>query len=231
MADVPDALFTSPPSEPTLLETPWLTRPLLEPTLCAQATLAAVGFYEGVGFVRVGAVARYAPLDISPEALRTLPTIGYRHWADADELMAAEFGEASYLMALDLRTWHGGAPVTLANSEAYPEVTPMPKAKDLRRMTQCHVEGGHLAYESGDGVVVSLLPASGDGPPTSSEEIRMEVRYEVEAIVSHRGSGATLEYEVRWAQWPNTTWEPAANLVGANAALAAYRKKGGRKIG
>ena len=55
----------------------------------------------------------------------------------------------------------------------------------------------------------------------------MEVRYEVEAILRHRGSGDNLEYEVRWAKWPDPTWEPACNLVGANKALEEYanRKK------
>ena len=59
-----------------------------------QATLAAVGFYERVGFIRVGAVARYAPKGTTAEELLQLPLTGYQHWADADELMAeADFGD------------------------------------------------------------------------------------------------------------------------------------------
>jgi len=42
-----------------------------------------------------------------------------------------------------------------------------------------------------------------------------------------RGSGDSLEYEVRWAKWPDPTWEPACNLIGASKALEEYaaRKK------
>ena len=96
----------------------------------------------------------------------------------------------------------------------------MGKARDLRRMKQCQLEGGHFAYESGDGMVVSLI-REGTGP-LSAESMRMDVRYEVESILSHRGEGPSLEYQVRWALWPNPTWEPAANIVGASSALRAY---------
>ena len=64
-----------------------------------QATMASVSFYEEMGFVRVGAVARYAsegtPLD-------ALPLQGYRHWASADESQLEQFGDISYMMALNL---------------------------------------------------------------------------------------------------------------------------------
>ena len=64
-----------------------------------QATMASVSFYEEMGFVRVGAVARYAsegtPLD-------ALPLQGYRHWASADESQLEQFGDISYMMALKL---------------------------------------------------------------------------------------------------------------------------------
>ena len=53
----------------------------------------------------------------------------------------------------------------------------------------------------------------------------MEIRYEVEELLSHRGKGATLEYHVKWAKWKETTWEPAENLVGATEALQAYHEK------
>ena len=46
---------------------------------------------------------------------------------------------------------------------------------------------------------------------------------QVEAILAHRGSGAGLEYEVKWAKWRETTWEPAENIVvGASEILEAY---------
>ncbi|EOD24760.1 hypothetical protein EMIHUDRAFT_457715, partial [Emiliania huxleyi CCMP1516] len=61
--------------------------------------MASVSFYEEMGFVRVGAVARYAsegtPLD-------ALPLQGYRHWASADESQLEQFGDISYMMALKL---------------------------------------------------------------------------------------------------------------------------------
>ena len=71
---------------------------------------------------------------------------------------------------------------------------------------------------------VALLPEGG-GPLRSSNDLRMEVRYEVEAIVSHRGAGAALQYEVRWAKWPDTTWEPAENLIGSTSVLRRYEEQ------
>ncbi len=191
-----------------------------------QATLAAVGFYERIGFIRVGAVARYAPRGASEAELRAVPVTGYRHWADADELMVAEFGDTSYLMALDLTTWEGGAPIAGSVVDAYPEILTVPgKVADLRRMSNVAVEGGHLAYESGDGVVVSLMPEDSAVPLTSSAQLRMDIRYEVQAIVNHRGEGPNLEYEVVWAKWPSATWEPADNIVGAAKAVQVYWEK------
>ena len=106
----------------------------------------------------------------------------------------------------------------------------MPDAVDLRRMSECTLEGGHLAYESGDGVVVSLMAEVPGGVLDADNlraQLRMEIRYEVEKLLSHRGKGAALEYHVKWAKWRETTWEPAENLVGATEALQAYHE--GRK--
>jgi len=147
-----------------------------------QATLAAVGFYERIGFRRVGARARYAEN-------REGEWTGYRHWAEADERTVAEFGDTSYLMALDLREWSAGPALELPVADEYPAVAADAKAPDLRRMSY---EGGTLAYESGDGVVVSLVPVA-DGPPGSEPELRMDVTYEIESILSHRGTGRKLE--------------------------------------
>ena len=190
-----------------------------------QATLAAVGFYERVGFVRVGAVAKYAEKGVTAEELAARPVTGYRHWADADELMEeADFGEASYLMALDLRRWEGGAKLELSTTSKYPPVRKMEGADlDLRRISECTLEGGHLAYESGDGVVVTLM-AECVGGQLDAAQLRMEIRYEVEAILAHRGSGSSLEYLVKWAKWRETTWEPAENLEGATEVLKAYHE-------
>ena len=97
--------------------------------------------YDGGHFVN-----RYAPKGATEAELRALPVMGYRHWAEADELMAAEFGDASYLMALELRTWDGGPRATLPMAEEYPPIKTMGKARDLRRMTATTLEGGHQAY-------------------------------------------------------------------------------------
>ena len=192
-----------------------------------QATLAAVGFYERVGFVRVGAVARYAPKDTSEEELRQLPVCGYQHWQDADELMEeADFGNASYLMVLDLRAWEAGPAIPeFKTTTDHPKaITPHEGAVDLRRMSEVTLEGGHLAYESGDGVVVSLTAEIVAGQVDASQ-LRMEIRYEVEEIVGQRGSGSSLEYKVKWAKWREATWEPHENLVGASEALEAWKAK------
>jgi len=193
-----------------------------------QATAAAIGFYETIGFTRVGALAKFAPLGTPADELQSIPFTGYRHWADAHELMAVEFGDISYLMALDLREWDGGPKVHLEVASEYPEVKPMPNCKDLRRMTQYQLEGGTRAYESGDGVLVTFS-AEGDGEDDEEPEVRMDVRYEVKAIINSRGSGPSLEYEVVWAKHQTTTWEPAANMVGASAALREYLQGAGHK--
>ena len=54
-------------------------------------------------------------------------------------------------------------------------------------------------------VVVSLTAEPIDGRLDSSS-LRMEIRYEVEEIVAHRGKGASLEYKVKWAKWREATW-------------------------
>ena len=66
-------------------------------------------------------------------------------------------------------------------------------------MSHCTSEDGHLAYQSDDGVVVSLMPEWTSGEHGWTQELRMEVRYEVEAILRHRGTGDSLEYQVRLA--------------------------------
>ena len=40
-----------------------------------------------------------------------------------------------------------------------------------------------------------------------------QVMYEVEAVLSERGSGASHEYEVKWTGYAGTTWEPAASIL------------------
>lgn len=66
-----------------------------------QATMASVSFYEELGFVRVGAIAKYHPEGTS---LEKNPMQGYRHWACADESQVEQFGDTSYMMAQNLKT-------------------------------------------------------------------------------------------------------------------------------
>ena len=66
-----------------------------------QATMASVSFYEELGFVRVGAIAKYFPEGTS---LESNPIQGYRHWACADESRPDEFGDTSYMMAVKLKS-------------------------------------------------------------------------------------------------------------------------------
>ena len=47
------------------------------------------------------------------------------------------------------------------------------------------------------------------GPRTMPQQ----VMYEVEAVLSERGSGASHEYEVKWTGYAGTTWEPAASIL------------------
>ena len=195
-----------------------------------QATLPAVGFYEGLGFVRVGAVAQYAPVGAD---LSTFPVTGYRHWMAPDELMAEQFGETSYLMALELAAWRPAGEVPTPRIVGdYPEITPMEQARgrDLRRHQS--LEGGvQQCFESSDGVVVSLVPRPHDGAASlgrfRGEDLRMEVRYEVDAVIARRGEGSELEYQVRWKVFPTPSWEPAANLEGSQAAIRAFEKRSG----
>jgi hypothetical protein len=129
-------------------------------------------------------------------------------------------------MVLDLSTWQAGKKLDgLSTTSEHPKaISPMEGAPDLRRMAECTLEGGHLAYESGDGVVVSLTAECVAGRLDASA-LRMEIRYEVEEIIAQRGTGSTLEYKVKWAKWREATWEPAENMVGAAEALEAFAEK------
>ncbi|GMH87562.1 hypothetical protein TrST_g5972 [Triparma strigata] len=60
-----------------------------------QATPSSLSFYERFGFVRVGAVCRYAT---NPNSV-----VGYRHWTYKDEKHLSKHGGPSYMMAIDLK--------------------------------------------------------------------------------------------------------------------------------
>ena len=61
--------------------------------------MASVSFYEELGFIRVGAIACYVQ---DGSTVENTPVQGYRHWACADESQPEQFGDTSYMMALDL---------------------------------------------------------------------------------------------------------------------------------
>ncbi|GMH63142.1 hypothetical protein TrLO_g13783 [Triparma laevis f. longispina] len=60
-----------------------------------QATPSSLTFYERFGFVRVGAVCKYAT---NPNSI-----VGYRHWTYKDEKHLSKHGGPSYMMAIDLK--------------------------------------------------------------------------------------------------------------------------------
>ena len=47
----------------------------------------------------------------------------------------------------------------------------------------------------------------------------------ISARLTYDGGHSSHRYEVQWAKWPSTTWEPAANLVGSTEAVKAYLSK------
>ena len=60
-------------------------------------------------------------------------------------------------------------------------------------------------------------------PPESVEEDGAEV-YEVEQILSRRGSGARTQFLVKWKGYPawEATWEPRSSLSQAKEVLEAF---------
>jgi hypothetical protein len=66
--------------------------------LILQATDKSRPFYEKMGFVRVGAVARYVP---PGKKVAETPVLGYRHWTFSDE-PEERMPEPSYMMAKKL---------------------------------------------------------------------------------------------------------------------------------
>jgi len=90
----------------------WLIRLMIEELeagddydyVVLQATDTSVGFYERMGFVRVGALARYAQPSGGggAEQLRESKVVGYRHWTFSDEPMR-KMPEPSKMMARRLK--------------------------------------------------------------------------------------------------------------------------------
>lgn len=65
--------------------------------LVLQATGNAVTFYESLGFVRVGATAKYFRDDLYDD-IDEAPVVGYRHWTYPDQLVS-KMPSVSYMMA------------------------------------------------------------------------------------------------------------------------------------
>jgi hypothetical protein len=81
------------------------------------------------------------------------------------------------------------------------------------------------AHDSDDAAAVVSDPAElADGNSDDGASAN-EQRYEVQEVVSHRGSGSRLEYQVRWCGYSDTTWEPANNLAGAKDSVREYNER------
>eukprot|EP00292_Cryptomonas_paramecium_P011023 CAMPEP_0113697520 /NCGR_PEP_ID=MMETSP0038_2-20120614/22181_1 /TAXON_ID=2898 /ORGANISM="Cryptomonas paramecium" /LENGTH=326 /DNA_ID=CAMNT_0000620543 /DNA_START=45 /DNA_END=1021 /DNA_ORIENTATION=- /assembly_acc=CAM_ASM_000170 len=63
-----------------------------------QATESSAGFYDRMGFRRVGALAKYITSDVAPHQART---VAYRHWAYPDQDVSKM--DSSIMMAIKLR--------------------------------------------------------------------------------------------------------------------------------
>lgn len=162
-----------------------------------QATMASVSFYEELGFVRVGAVARYLPEGTD---LAANPVQGYRHWACADESQLDQFGDTSYMMALKLsglKTGSNAASLKIMQKrlvKEWPAVQPgfgkgagKGHGKKSATSNTAGIVGGS-AMQVGD---MSLNMAEGD-------DARLQLRFEVEKVLDERGTGSNHEYLVKW---------------------------------
>ena len=80
--------------------------------------------------------------------------------------------------------------------------------------------------EAGDLVENASPPKSESPQPKSSgahvSDHRADDVFEVERVLAHRVAGRRLEYQVKWAGYADTTWEPAGNLKGASGAVKSY---------
>ena len=197
-----------------------------------QATMASVSFYEELGFVRVGAVARYLP---EGTALEDNPVHGYRHWAASDEAHLDQFGDTSYMMAIKLKGLKTGSTLKVLEKRLvkdWPAVQPgfgkgagKGHGKKSSTGNTAGIVGGE-ALQVGD---MSLNMADGD-------DARLQLRFEIDRVLDERGSGSGLEYFVKWKHCAvdDATWESAQSdcihsEVGQavlNRYLKSHHKKG-----
>lgn len=185
-----------------------------------QATMASVSFYEELGFVRVGAIARYLPEGTSLEAN---PVQGYRHWACADESSPEQFGDTSYMMALKLKKL--GKEMRVSKQLAkrlvreWPAVQSSAPRSGKARANQAGIMGG-AALQVGD---MSLNIADGD-------DARLQLRYEVELVLEEDSSAGRQLVKWKHLSKEDATWESADSELlqtdAAREALAHFRKHG-----
>ena len=204
-----------------------------------QATMASVSFYEELGFVRVGAIAKYFPEGTSLEAN---PVQGYRHWACADESQPEQFGDTSYMMAQRcseikpdksiekllksklVRDWpavqHSGPKKSPGGSKG------KGKSPAAGGSARGHNQAGILKPKGSELQVgdMSLNVDEGD-------DARLQLRYEVERIVGVKGD----RYLVKWKHLSveEATWEKAGSellsTANAKAAIQRFKKSESKK--
>ena len=200
-----------------------------------QATMASVSFYEEMGFMRVGALARYTSETAQLEAS---PLQGYRHWASADESQVEQFGEVSYMMALRLSALPTAKAAKMKPSKALAKrlVKAWPEVQSIA-IKQSHKKGAAAishhaaAIVGGDAMQVgdmSLNIAEGD-------DARLQLRWEVERVLEAREHAGAQQYLVKWKHCivEDATWENATSDMfrseAAKAALVKWRKHQHRK--
>ena len=68
--------------------------------------------------------------------------------------------------------------------------------------------------------------------PPDIAQAQAEVLYEVEKVVDKRTKGGALEYKVQWKGFDRThdSWEPAAGLSAATAAVTRFELRKGRRV-
>ena len=92
--------------------------------LILQATDQSRPFYEKLGFVRVGALARYVP---PGKKVDNCPVTGYRHWTFSDE-PEARMPEPSYMMVFQLDHGRASKGAVIAHLEPH-MVSKVPKIR------------------------------------------------------------------------------------------------------
>jgi len=189
-----------------------------------QATMASVSFYEEVGFVRVGAVARYASLGTP---LADVPLQGYRHWASADESQVEQFGDTSYMMALRFSDAHDfGTPYAL--SERLVSNWPSVQSSTLSKKG-ASAFGNQAGIVGGSAVTVGNMSLNID----DGEDARLQLRFDAERVLKERGPPHALEYLIKWRRCAvhDATWEHAGAEVlksaAAQAAIASFHRQAG----